>query len=138
MTFLRSDIQKLKKIFRDNREFTILINYDENVRGRYRITVSENNITKGYCALKPASNDYIRGYRITNYSVWEKGLGLGMEMIIFFEEWSNKKVIPSGIWGATGQLTQSGKNAAYKRLSLSSPDWLPDDWDKEFSNVPIL
>lgn len=133
------EISNRKEVSRGDKIFDIQINKDENVNRRYRITIASEGNTIGFCALKPARNNHTTGYRITNYSMYgAAGLGLGQEMISFFQEWSGKSVIPSGVFGATGQLTGRGHDAAKKRMQRELPDWLPDDWEEDFDNANII
>ena len=117
---------------------TLTICPDEHVRRRYRIIASIGGTQVGYCALKPSKNDFTRGYRITNYVVYSyNGAGIGWEMVCFFEAWIGKPVVPSGMFGATGKLTNAGKAAAIKRLRKTKPTWLPENWEAEAESYSV-
>jgi GNAT superfamily N-acetyltransferase len=47
-------------------------------------------------------------------------------------------VIPSGLFGAEGELTQDGKRAAIRRLEADQPDWLPSDWRSHLGHAKMV
>ena len=127
-----------KTVSLGGKNVTLTIYPDEHVRRRYRIIASIEGKQVGYCGLKPSKNNHTRGYRITNYVVYSnKGIGIGQEMVCFFEAWIGKPVVPSGMFGATGKLTNSGKTAAIKRLRRTKPTWLPENWEAEAEGYVI-
>ncbi len=117
----------------------------EGILDDVHFSLEKSEISSGWCvtgklngdtvcvaSFKRGKNNYTRGYRIGNYSVfdWHKRQGLGSAMIDFFERETGFKVIPSQLFGAGGQLTKDGHRAAIARLKRNNPEWLPSNWEE--------
>ena len=101
------------------------------VSTHYEVTAQIEGNLVGYATFKPGRNDYVRGYRIGNYSVFppHQRQGIGLTMIAFFQKETGHLVIPSQLFGAQGKLTHQGLLAAIKRLRRDVPGWLPLNWE---------
>jgi len=124
-------------------EVTYSVTENEFVKNNFTVAAHVNGTQIGYATFKKARNKYISGkniYRIGNYTIFQsdyRGQGIANGMIDYFENLGNI-VIPSGLFGAAGKLTQDGFKAAKARLTRNPPTWLPDDWEGELDSAKMV